>query len=228
MKNPKNESSNDGSREVEDRLNTYLAGEMEEGQAREFERLLNEDPSLRQRADALLRVNDWLDRTRTPAPEGFAKRVERAIHARVADGAEDPTPSILNRWTQRFRFAWAPALIGVAVVLFFLIRTDLGRIPDEPVEPVGMATAESSGLLQEFRFEAADAEEICLVGNFNQWQVCETPLERMDGNVWAVKVPLNEGRHEYMFVVDGVWRTDPAASFLVDDGFGNQNAVVHI
>jgi hypothetical protein len=229
MKNPENESSNHGIREVEDRLNTYLAGEMDEEQAREFERLLDVDPSLRQRADALLKMNDWLNRTRGPAPDDFAGRVERAINARAASTeAVDSTPSILSRWMQRFRFAWAPTLVGVAVILFFLIRIDPGRIHDEAVEPVGMMTAGSSGFLQRFRFEAANAEEVCLVGDFNGWQICETPLERVDENVWEAKIPLSEGRHEYMFVVDGVWRTDPTASFHIDDGFGNRNAVVYI
>ncbi|MFC1572325.1 glycogen-binding domain-containing protein [Candidatus Eisenbacteria bacterium] len=39
---------------------------------------------------------------------------------------------------------------------------------------------------------------------------------------------MRQGRHEYMFVVDGEWMTDNNAAFYVDDGFGNQNAVLHL
>jgi len=242
MKDPRDDPSMREEREGDDRLIAYLDGEMGEEEAREFERLLDSDPSLRQRGDALLKMNNWLDRTRRPAPDGFAEGVERAISARVAEGAdphgsgirdaslgaEDRSFSALDQWTRRLRWTWAPALVGAAAVLFFLIRGDSGRVPDERVEPAQMATVESDEFIQEFRFEAADAEEICLVGDFNQWKVCETPLERVEENIWTVKIPLSEGRHEYMFVVDGEWRIDPAASFRVDDGFGNQNAVVYL
>ena len=40
---------------------------------------------------------------------------------------------------------------------------------------------------------------------------------------------LPRGRHQYMFVVDDQeWQTDPRADVRVDDGFGNQNAVVFL
>jgi 1,4-alpha-glucan branching enzyme len=101
---------------------------------------------------------------------------------------------------------------------------EAAREGDRPAPEPVTATA----LVHEFRFEAAGAEEVCLVGDFNQWKVCATPLVRKKEEVWTVRIPLARGRHEYMFVVDGEWLTDPTAPFHVDDGFGNQNAVLYL
>lgn len=229
MNDPKDGQSTNNGQQFDAQLSAYLDGEMDEEREREFERLLDSDPTMKRRLDTLLEMSGWLDRTRKPAPEGFAERVERAISAHGPSiDAESRGFSGFRQWTQRFRWAWAPALVGAAVILFFLIRSDSTHIPIDPAGPTEVATAETDAPFHEFRFEAANAEEVCLVGNFNRWTVCETPLERVEPNLWRVKVVLSEGRHEYMFVVDGQWRTDPAASFHVDDGFGNQNAVVYL
>jgi 1,4-alpha-glucan branching enzyme len=77
-----------------------------------------------------------------------------------------------------------------------------------------------------FTVSAEDAKSVCLAGDFNQWRVCEAPLERVEGDTWSIAVELPPGRHEYMFVIDGRWVTDPGAMGYVKDGFGNRNAVV--
>ena len=77
-----------------------------------------------------------------------------------------------------------------------------------------------------FRLEAPGAQQVCLVGNFNRWKVCATPLERVREDLWQISVELERGRHEYMFVVDNEWVSDPRAAVHVDDGFGNRNAVL--
>jgi len=79
-----------------------------------------------------------------------------------------------------------------------------------------------------FTLQAGSAREVCLAGDFNQWNVCETPLERVAEDTWTVSIELPPGRHEYMFVIDGRWVTDPHAPAHADDGFGHRNAVVVI
>ena len=41
-------------------------------------------------------------------------------------------------------------------------------------------------------------------------------------------VPLPRGAHEYMFLVDGTWVTDPAAPETRPDGFGRTNAILRL
>lgn len=78
-----------------------------------------------------------------------------------------------------------------------------------------------------FRVAAPQAKAVALVGTFNGWDPAATPLEDRDGDgVWEAVVALPSGRHEYMFLVDGVWTTPPGAPQLVEDGFGRRNGLL--
>jgi 1,4-alpha-glucan branching enzyme len=78
-----------------------------------------------------------------------------------------------------------------------------------------------------FSFHAPEARTVALTGSFNRWDPEGLALSRTDDDGdWSVTVPLGEGIHEYMFVVNGdTWVKDPGAP-SVDDGFGGNNSVV--
>lgn len=82
----------------------------------------------------------------------------------------------------------------------------------------------------EFVLVAPAAGSVSLVGDFNDWDLAATPLERADGDaVWSVTVPLEPGRYRYAFLVDGtVWRQDPNRAPALDDEFGRPNSVVTV
>ena len=44
--------------------------------------------------------------------------------------------------------------------------------------------------------------------------------------LWKIHLDLPHGRHEYVFVVDGHWETDPSVPATVDDGFGSKNTLL--
>ena len=71
------------------------------------------------------------------------------------------------------------------------------------------------------------AREVFLAGDFNDWNPNALPLKRKDGSLWTTEVSLEPGAHEYLFVVDGSWETDPAAD-SVPNPFGTRNSVVHV
>ena len=71
------------------------------------------------------------------------------------------------------------------------------------------------------------AREVFLAGDFNNWNPNDLPLERKDGGLWTTDVLLKPGAHEYLFVVDGTWETDPTAD-SVPNPFGTRNSVVHV
>jgi len=96
-------------------------------------------------------------------------------------------------------------------------RADIGTDPEMPA---------SSEVSHRFTLRAAGAEQVCLVGSFNRWEVCATPLAARDGDLWQVSIDLPPGRYEYMFVVDDRWTSDPQAAVHVDDGFGHRNALL--
>ena len=68
-----------------------------------------------------------------------------------------------------------------------------------------------------------------VAGDFNGWNPARTPLEQVSSGAWTVTLPLEPGRYEYMFVVDGQqWIADPFAAEQSDDGFGSRNAVLEV
>jgi 1,4-alpha-glucan branching enzyme len=74
-----------------------------------------------------------------------------------------------------------------------------------------------------------DARIVQAAGDFNGWNPTQTPLEQTSDGAWTVTLPLEPGRYEYSFVVDGEqWIGDPFAAEQSDDGFGSRNAVLEV
>ncbi len=62
-----------------------------------------------------------------------------------------------------------------------------------------------------FSLVAPEANEVELIGSFNDWdREHGVRLRRNANGVWHTTVALDPGRHLYKFVVDGAWRPDPA------------------
>lgn len=79
-----------------------------------------------------------------------------------------------------------------------------------------------------FTFLAPEAKRVYVVGSFNGWVKGATPMKAVNASgLWSVEVPLREGEHTFMYLVDGVrWVTPPLAEDFVTDGFGHTNGVV--
>jgi 1,4-alpha-glucan branching enzyme len=92
-----------------------------------------------------------------------------------------------------------------------------------PISPV-------SGHAVQFVLSAPGASGVSLVGDFNDWDPNAIPLRpTSDGAVWSVTIPLEPGRHEYAFLVDGsTWVPDPAATPSPGDDFGQPNSVITV
>jgi 1,4-alpha-glucan branching enzyme len=58
---------------------------------------------------------------------------------------------------------------------------------------------------------APAAQNVSLIGDFNQWHPNATPMTRQADGSWQVQVPLHHGHHRYQFLVDGVPALDPRA-----------------
>lgn len=79
-----------------------------------------------------------------------------------------------------------------------------------------------------FTVLAPEAKKVYVVGSFNGWVKGATPMKAVDASgLWSVEVPLKEGEHTFMYLIDGVrWVTPPLAEDFVTDGFGQTNGVV--
>ncbi|HET8769801.1 MAG TPA: isoamylase early set domain-containing protein [Gemmatimonadaceae bacterium] len=91
--------------------------------------------------------------------------------------------------------------------------------------PAGVDTVH----LVRFVLVAPEAHDVALVGDFNSWSREATRLVPTgDAGVWSVSVPLQPGRHEYAFVVDGEqWVADPTTPRHVDE-FGTESSVLRV
>ena len=76
-----------------------------------------------------------------------------------------------------------------------------------------------------FEFPAPEAQEVYLVGNFNNWDTNANPIKKDKKGVWKTTHSLKPGRYEYRFLVDGNWENDPSCCDCAPNEFGSENCV---
>ena len=79
-----------------------------------------------------------------------------------------------------------------------------------------------------FRLHAPQARSVHVAGTFCDWQPAAHPLRNGKQGVWTTRLALPPGRHEYRFIVDGVWHDDPQCTERVPNPFGAENCVLHV
>ena len=80
----------------------------------------------------------------------------------------------------------------------------------------------------EFALSAPQAQEVYLVGDFNDWNGEGYKMRRFKDGVFKKKVTLKAGQYQYRFVVDGDWWTDPANPNRQPNAFGSENSVLEV
>lgn len=241
-------------------LQARLDDELTPGQRAALEAELSTHPERAAAARDLETLARMARNARVAAPADFAERVMSGLADVSPDSSTKPTPvarryvpapepgflaRLFGAGGFRPGLAGALTLAAMAVALTILIaRFQMHPAPGEAPRPVVQEIAPvdpSSGgeplagnttdvVVHRFVLEAPTAQKVCLVGDFNEWKLCEVPMKRDAATgQWVATVVLPKGRHQYMFVVDdGDWRSDPQADVRVDDGFGHQNAVVFL
>ena len=69
-----------------------------------------------------------------------------------------------------------------------------------------------------FIFQAPEANEIYLAGEFNAWHTQTLPMIRGEKGIWNATTELPPGRHEYKLYVDGAWMEDRSCEVEVEIG----------
>ena len=191
---------------------------------------IGRDQALRERLIDLERLTLSARRLPRPiVPDDFVTRVM---------GRATPVPS---KWRRALDALWAPhalqwnlaGAVAVAVALLFVVSSVVilrpSRQQGSPGTTVAMASDSPSPVLVRLVVLQPDAKSVGIAGDFNGWDPRRTPLEQMSGGAWTVTIPLQPGRYEYMFVVNGhQWVGDPLAVEQTDDGFGSRNAVLDV
>jgi hypothetical protein len=167
-------------------------------------------------------------------------RVSSDFDDRVLSSLERPPNRIaeLGRWFLEPRpmaispLAWFASAAAILLVVgggvWGMMRS--ARLSPERVALTQVPTHDSVQVVQ-FVFIAPTARKVSLAGDFNDWNMAATPMQRVsEGGAWSVTIPLRPGRYVYSFVVDGVtWTADPLAPPAVqDDDYGKPNSVVMV
>ena len=150
-----------------------------------------------------------------------APDVTAAVMSRIERlGAPRSTVSAsigMRRWLAPF---WTPREVS------FQFRPAYGLLAAAAIVMAVMLTPSPSAHPQvfvQFRFQNPDAMNVRIAGTFTNWEPRHELHEAAPG-IWTITLPLSQGVHDYVFVVDGQqWVADPGAP-QVDDGFGGTNS----
>jgi 1,4-alpha-glucan branching enzyme len=77
-----------------------------------------------------------------------------------------------------------------------------------------------------FELAAEPGSQVFLAGTFNNWHPSACPMSACPASGrYLAELMVPAGKHEYKFVVNGVWMPDPACPESVPDGCGAVNSV---
>lgn len=190
---------------------------------------LGRNESLRQRAIEMEQLR--LDVSRLPkprVPQDFAERVLSRTAAATATWARFTGMLFAPR---DFHLAGAVATAALLIVVTAVVATNVRRpasAPPAAATPTATVATPSTVLVRLVIVQPG-ARSMQVAGDFNGWNPARTPLDEVSAGAWSVTIPLEPGRYEYMYVVDGQqWVADPFAVEHNDDGFGSRNAVLDV
>lgn len=161
-----------------------------------------------------------------PIPAAYPAKKTRPVGKAPArsQGTHEITENGTMRMKSSKRTITAPAASG-RTKSKTSPRRSLGIKPSSPrSEPVPALASPNV----RFELYAPGAREVSVAGSFNGWRPAETTLQLTATGLWCKELPLNPGRYEYLFVVDGKWLPDPKAQEYIPNPFGGQNSLVEV
>lgn len=78
-----------------------------------------------------------------------------------------------------------------------------------------------------FQVEAEPGSKIFVAGSFNDWNPKQYRLKEKN-RVFSTSILLDQGRHEYKFVVNGEWAPDVGCPDWVANDQGTLNSVITV
>jgi 1,4-alpha-glucan branching enzyme len=89
-----------------------------------------------------------------------------------------------------------------------------------------VANSKKAAVTFEMPAETA-ASSLCLVGDFNDWDLNGISMKRLKGGGWSATLRLGAGNYRFRYLADGTrWENDPTADAYEPSGLGSDNCVV--
>jgi 5'-AMP-activated protein kinase regulatory beta subunit len=124
------------------------------------------------------------------------------------------------------------------VVSYEILRLDGVEHPERPIVPSVSAQPPEDVMEQfarpdvetvTFTMEAPTANDVYILGDFNDWKIDDlNRLARYGDGRWEKRMELPHGRYRYKFVVDGEWTLDSNNEESERNEFGTFDSVLKI
>jgi hypothetical protein len=102
-------------------------------------------------------------------------------------------------------------------------------VPTSDTASIQMQGSAPSAQEAVFTLNAPSANEVYIVGDFNNWQRDDTSrLARRENGTWEKKLALSSGRYKYKFVVDGEWVLDSQNADREQNSYGTFDSIVKL
>lgn len=79
-----------------------------------------------------------------------------------------------------------------------------------------------------FEADFPRAKTVRITGTFCNWSAKGLPLKKREDGIWECHLALEDGQHEYRFIVDGAWLPDPHNTRTAPNEFGGANSLVEV
>ncbi len=80
-----------------------------------------------------------------------------------------------------------------------------------------------------FLLVTTPGSQVHVAGTFNGWSAGKNPLRTIQNDgVYFLTMFLPKGCHEYKFIVNGHWQTDPQCPQTISNACGSQNSVIQV
>jgi 1,4-alpha-glucan branching enzyme len=113
-------------------------------------------------------------------------------------------------------------------------KTGTSETPEHPapIKKVYLKTRDTCKVTFRLPAEiAGGAERVCIVGDFNNWDVQASPMKKLKDGAHTITLDLEKGKeYQYRYLIDGViWENDRSADKYVSSPYpGCDNSVVTI
>ncbi|MBA4386441.1 MAG: hypothetical protein C0404_00580 [Verrucomicrobia bacterium] len=111
------------------------------------------------------------------------------------------------------------------------MKSRLKRAPGQKEQRQGVEkpTAENGSHRKvKFQLAAAKGSRVFLAGSFNSWNPDAIELKPNGNGLYSTTIRLVPGRHEYKFLVDGIWQVDDRCTEWATNPLGSLNSVVEV
>jgi len=81
--------------------------------------------------------------------------------------------------------------------------------------------------VQFFYYNKKPIKEVRIVGSFRGWYAYKK-FHLLKKNLWTLTLQLKPGKHQYKYIVDGMWTCPMFAHDYTQDGFGYNAGIVEI